>query len=151
MVKTKLWLLRSFSLQSLGLIASEMGWIGPKMLQKSLGAISLKWAHSRIGVRAPEREATYRKIYIISKPQMLAFQRNWNRLIWTSVAQVMVVWVRRGRNWQLYGSFISSWVLPLCMLFSSLIPSNTCLMNLKSLNKHIKVSNGIKVDWILLF
>ena len=35
---------------------------------------------------------------------------------------------------------------PLCMLFYSFLPSNTCLVNLKSLNTHIKASNGIKVN-----
>ena len=94
----------------------------------------------------PYAKCNHGKSYIISKPRMLAFQCNWNRIIWTSIAQVMVNWVRRGQAWQHCGSFISSWVLPLCMLFSSLLPSNTCLMNLKSLNKHIKASNGIKVS-----
>ena len=73
-----------------------MSWIGPTRLLKPLGTISLKWPWTesararKVHVRAPEREATYGKIYIISKPRMLAFQPNWNRIIWTSVAQVMV-------------------------------------------------------------
>ena len=39
--------------------------------------------------------------------------------------------------------FMSS---PTLHAFSSFLPSNTCLINLKSLNKHIKASNGIKVN-----
>ena len=46
--------------------------------------------------------------------------------------------------WQLSGSFIFSWVLQLFMLLSSFPWSNLCLLNLKSLNKHIKASNRIK-------
>ncbi|QHO23662.1 uncharacterized protein DS421_12g365460 [Arachis hypogaea] len=74
-----------------------MSWIGPTRLLKSLATFALSGSCATIGASAyrararPYARCNYGKSYIISKPRMLAFQPNWNRINWTSVAQVMVV------------------------------------------------------------
>jgi len=58
----------------------------------------------------------YGKLYIKLKPKTLAFQRKWNRIIWTSVAQVMAIWVRRGQAGQLSNFFNFLYSFHFCML-----------------------------------
>ena len=131
-----------------------MSWIGPTRLLKSLATCCIKWVmcHNRrvrvLCACAPLCAMQLLQILYIFEAPDVSFptQLEPHHLDLCSSSYGQLSAKRSGLTAIWFHHFFMS--SPFLHAFSSFLQSNLCLLNLKLLNKHIKASNGIKVNYI---